>query len=177
MAEETGKTTEPAEAPKGGLAGKLPLVGGIAAGLAMGATVGLMVLGPRLSASPAPAHAAAAAAKEGDGAPAGEGKKADESPIYQLDNMVLNPAGSNGAHFLLMSVALQVKDAATLELLKSRDAEMRDAILRLFGNKTVEQVSDASTRDQLRSELMAALGEMLPPGAVRKVYFPQFVIQ
>lgn len=177
MAEETDAPGEATAPPKkGGIAGMLPLVGGIVAGLALGAGVGLVVLGPKLSASPAPAGAAAGKGEEAAGKEA-DGKKSEGLPIYQMDNLVLNPAGSGGAHFLLLSVALEVKDAGTIELLKGRDAEMRDAILRMFGSKTVEQVSEASARDQLRAELSTTLDRMLPSGAVRKVYFPQFVIQ
>lgn len=153
----------------------LPLFGGITAGLALGAGLGLAVLGPRLSASPAPTTAAAT---EGHGAKKdAEGKKGEAVSIYQMDNLVLNPASSGGTRFLLLSVALEVKDAGTLDLLKSRDAEIRDAILRMFGSKTVEQVSEASARDQLRTELLATIDKMFAPGTVRKLYFPQFVIQ
>lgn len=154
----------------------LPLIGGVVAGLALGAAIGLTVLGPRLSASPAPASASkdAPAADSKDG----EVKKdAAPPPMYQMDNLVLNPAGSGGAHFLLMSVALELKDAATLETLKVRDAELRDGILRLCSAKTAEQVSEPAARDQLRSELMPMLAKMFGEGAVKKVYFPQFVIQ
>lgn len=176
MAEETDPPTEAVDpSKKGGIASMLPMVGGIAAGLALGAGVGLIVLGPRLSASPAPASVV-----KGDDAKKdkeAEGKKSEAAPIYQMDNLVLNPAGSGGTRFLLLSVALEVKDAGTLELLKSRDAELRDTILRLFGSKTAEQVSEASARDQLRAELLATLEKMFAPGTVRKVYFPQFVIQ
>lgn len=154
----------------------LPLVGGITAGLALGAVLGLVVLGPRLSASPAPA-ATAAAAEGHDAKKDAEGKKGEAASMYQMDNLVLNPAGSGGTRFLLLSVALEAKDAATLDVLKGRDAEIRDAILRMFGSKTVEQVSEASTRDQLRAELLATIDKMFAPGTVRKLYFPQFVIQ
>jgi flagellar FliL protein len=159
------------------MAGKLPLVGGIVAGLVLGAAVGMLVLGPRLSAAPAPA--ATSAVKNGDSA-SGEhakGEAGGAGTIYQMDNLVLNPAGSGGTRFLLLGVALEVKDEAASATLKARDAELRDNILRLFGSKTVEQVSEASARDALRAELKTTLDKILPPGTVRKVYFPQFVIQ
>ncbi len=178
MAEETTPPPEATEVPeKKGIVAKLPLIGGIAAGLALGAGLGLIVLGPRLSASPAPAPTPAVQAHGGKSEKEADGKKTESAPMYQMDNLVLNPAGSNGTRFLLLSVALEVKDAGTADLLKSRDAELRDTILRLFGSKTAEQVSEASARDQLRVELLATLEKMFPQGAVRKVYFPQFVIQ
>jgi flagellar FliL protein len=172
---ETPTTEGEAEAPA--KPGKLPLIGGIVGGLVIGAVVGFMVLGPKLSpASGAPKKDAhGEAAKDEKGGEHGE-KKAEKS-IYQIDNMVLNPSGSNGTRFLLLSVALEVKDEATLTMIKGRDAELRDMILRFFGAKTAEQVADASTREALRAELIAALNKTFPAGSVQKVFFPQFVIQ
>jgi flagellar FliL protein len=179
MAEEKPPESEaaPESANKSGMARLLPIVGGVVGGLALGATLGFTLLGPKLAHKPAAAPAAAEGAKA-EGKEGAEGKKGEAAPpIYQLDNLVMNPAASNGSHFLLMSVALQVKDAASLETLKGRDAELRDGILRLFSRKTIEQVSDISARDQFSTELMATLGKMFGEGTVTKIYFPQFVIQ
>ena len=178
MAEETPDTKAPAEpTKKTGIGRLLPVIGGVVGGLALGGVLGFTLLGPKLSHKAAPAAPVtdSASAKGKDGV---EGKKGDAPPsIYQLDNLVMNPAASGGSHFLLMSVALQVKDAASLETMKGRDAELRDAILRLFSRKTIDQVSDISARDQFAGELMGVLTQMFGAGTVTKIYFPQFVIQ
>ena len=166
-----------ADAAPAAKSGLMMTVGGVAAGLALGACVGLFVLGPHLApASPKPPEAAKAHDSDAE-ASHDSAHKAEPSPIYSVDNLVLNPAGSNGTRFLLVSVALEAKDEGTVAELKGRDAELRDAILRMFGTKTVEQVSEASARDGLRAELLTAISKLAPPGAIRKVYFPQFVIQ
>lgn len=173
--QDAEKETPPESAPKTGLAKRLPLIGGIVGGIALGATLGFTLLGPRLSHKTAVKAPAAADSAKSKG---GEIKKGEAAPsIYQLDNLVMNPAGSDGAHFLLLSVALQLKDASSLETLKGRDAELRDAILRLFSRKTTEQISDVAARDELSSELMTVLARMFGDGTVTKIYFPQFVIQ
>lgn len=179
MAEE--KTPE-AEAPAGsdqksGIAKMLPLIGGIAAGLALGAVLGFTLLGPKLShkSASAPMSGADSAKAEAKGP---EVKKGEAAPaIYQLDNLVMNPAASGGAHFLLMSVALQVKDAASLETMKGRDAELRDTILRLFSSKDIDQITAPNARDTFSTELLGVLDTMFGKGTVAKIYFPQFVIQ
>ena len=180
MAEEKPSESEQAAPPaaKGGMAKLLPLIGGIVGGLALGGILGFTLLGPKLShrAAAAPATADSAATAKKDAGP--EAKKGDAPPpIYQVDNLVMNPAGSGGSHFLLMSVALQLKDASSLEVIKGRDAELRDAILRLFSRKTSDQIADISARDQFAAELMAVLDRMFGAGTVAKIYFPQFVIQ
>jgi flagellar protein FliL len=180
MAEEKSSETEQAAPPaaKGGIAKLLPLIGGIVGGIALGGVLGFTLLGPRLShkAAATPATADSAKSVKQEGGP--EAKKGDAPPpIYQVDNLVMNPAGSGGSHFLLMSVALQLKDASSLETIKGRDAELRDAILRLFSRKTSDQIADISARDQFGVELMGVLDRMFGLGTVAKIYFPQFVIQ
>lgn len=177
MAEEKAAEAEaPAEpAKKSGIAKLLPLLGGVAAGVALGAVLGFTVLGPKLAHKPIQAPVASDSAKMAKGA---EVKKGDPAPaIYQLDNLVMNPAASGGAHFLLMSVALQVKDPATLETINGRDAELRDAILRLFSSKNIDQITAATARDTFSVELLGVLDRMFGSGTVTKIYFPQFVIQ
>jgi len=41
----------------------------------------------------------------------------------------------------------------------------------------MEQLADISQRDQIKKEVLAAVGPLFPKGVVTKVFFPQFVIQ
>ena len=173
----------------------------IVAGLALGGGVGAFAVGPALASGIAPSASVAVHAKhhangadadsdgdatatgdeEGDGdAPAEEkkgGKEAPASSVYTIDNLVLNPAGSGGTRFLLLSIAFEMKDAAALDAIKTRDAELRDAVLVTLGAKSVEELSDMVSRDSLKVELRKATAKALRTKSVKRVYFPQFVIQ
>ena len=95
-----------------------------------------------------------------------------------MDNLVLNPAGSNGTRFLMAAVATEVKDDKVKEEMLGRDAELRDDVLRILGQRTVEQLVDMSLREGLKKELVDTLNARLKSKtAVKRVYFPQFVIQ
>jgi flagellar FliL protein len=176
MAEETIIVEETPVAPKqSALAGTMLTAGAVAAGVAIGISVGLFVLGPRLAPGGGTHTAAAAPASEpssGEG-----GTHSGPSPIYLMENLVINPANSGGSRFLLISVGLAARNEAGVTLLRERDAELRDNVLRIFGAKTIEQVADISARDGLRAELAAQLDKVVPHGTIRRVYFPQFVIQ
>lgn len=187
-----------AESPAGtGGPKPLSVVLAIVAGLALGGGAGTFGVGPALASGIAPSavaghakrHAAASSdadadssdadASADDDAPAEHkgGKEGVAASVYTIDNLVLNPAGSGGTRFLLLSIAFQMKDAAALDAIKARDAELRDAVLVTLGSKTVEQLSDMSGRDSLKIELRAATAKALHTRGVRRVYFPQFVIQ
>lgn len=191
--------TPPAAPATGGLKQHLPFVVALVAGLAVGGGAGAFVVGPAMAAGIAPAGAAAprrAAAADADDAEHGGEESADEEeaegdgehgeggeakatekPAYTIDNLVLNPAESGGTRFLLLTITFEVKDAAVLDAMKTRDSELRDAVLVALGAKTVEQLSDMTQREALKTELKTVTGKLFKKSAVRRVYFPQFVIQ
>jgi flagellar FliL protein len=170
-----------APAPASGMKKMLPILLVVAGGLIFGGAAGVFMIGPSIAKKFAPAAAVAgkeAAKEEAAAATEGKGKEgATEDKVFLLDNMVLNPAGSSGQRFLLVSIALRLKDAAIETDLKARDAEVRDAMLRVLGTKHVEELSDITRRDALKEELRASLDAIMKPGSIKGLYFPQFVIQ
>lgn len=173
---------------------KLPLlIGMVAVGLAVGGGTGAAVLGPMVAkkmgksapiVAPAETGAGEEASGEGEHEGAGEaksggeeGKAAGAAEVLLLENLVLNPAGSGGSRFLLLTVAVEAGKASALEQFKARDAELRDIVLTALGTKTVEQLTDITQRDLFKNELQAAVDARFGKQAVKRLYFPQFVVQ
>jgi flagellar FliL protein len=176
MSEQEERKPE-ATAPEAPKTVKKPLLVGVVAGAFIaGSAVGLFLVGPMVSGPAAPpADAAESDAKGGEH---GGEAAAGAGTLYLIDNMVLNPAGSNGSRFLLVATSVEVSDAAIVEELRGRDAEARDVLSGVLGARTVEELSDLTRRDSLRSEIARALNHMVKrPQAVRRVHFPQFVVQ
>lgn len=178
--EQAPSDGEATPAPASGGKKMLPILLVVLGGLIFGGASGFFMVGPAVAKKVAPAAAGAAGAekaeapKEEEAAAEGEG---GEAKVFLLDNMVLNPAGSSGQRFLLVSIALRLANAEIETELKARDAEVRDAMLRVLGAKHVEELSDITQRDRIKDELRKALDEILKPGSVKGLYFPQFVIQ
>jgi len=112
-----------------------------------------------------------------DGEKDAGGRKTASSPLHLVENMVLNPAGSGGSRFLLLSVAFAVKDAEVVKSMTERDPELRDIILRDIGSRDVASLTDITMRDSIKVQLRTAVQKRFGKDAVRDVYFPQFVIQ
>ncbi len=188
MANETPQAPDGAPAPS---KVKLPiLIGMVAVGLAVGGGTGAAVLGPMVAkkmgkvvpivAVADSAHGGDSAAAGGDHAAAAEDGKeggATEAAIHVLDNMVLNPAGSGGSRYLLLTVAIEVGSPAAVESFKARDAELRDLVLTALGTKPVEQLTDMAAREQFKVEITQAVDERFGKKSVKRIYFPQFVVQ
>jgi flagellar protein FliL len=172
-------------------------------GVGAGGFVGAKVVGPKLTASITgnltPAELAAhKPAKGGDGEHGAEGDEegagdeehadgagkegehgpAGPPPVYTISDLVLNPAGSGGTRFLMLSVAFDMKDSSAVDVLKQRDAEIKDAVLALVGAKTVEQLSEVTAREPLKAEINALVSTIVKKKKlIKRVSFPQFVIQ
>lgn len=137
------------------------------AGLLAGAAAGLFGLGPVLAKKkamtpPPPPKAEAEAAS---------------SVTHEISNIVLNPANSGGTRFLMVTAAFELKDGKAEQMMKDREAEVRDHILALLGKKTVEDLTDINARDLVKKEVLDTIAPLFPKGSVIKVFFPQFVIQ
>jgi flagellar FliL protein len=182
-AAEGAETKPAAKGPKSVL-----LIGAMVGGLLLGGAGGVFALGPMLakrsgytvadSVRKAMDTALAEEAGKEEGGHAGkEGEGEAASTVHMIDNVILNPAGSGGQRFLMVAAAVDAKDSKVVEAMKARDAETRDVVLRVLGSKTVEQLADMRFREELKHELIDSLGVMFTKGAVRRIYFPQFVIQ
>jgi flagellar FliL protein len=177
------------DAPAAPTKAKLPmLIGMVAVGLALGGGTGAAVVGPMVAKKMGKVYTLKAVADsaghgEGEAAAGGEhgaeGKEgaAGAIPVLVLDNLVLNPAGSGGTHFLLLTVAIEVGNAAAAASFTARDAELRDIVLTSLGSKTTEQLTDISARDQFKTEIQQAIDEHFGKKSVKRLYFPQFVVQ
>ncbi len=180
MADADAPPTDEAAPAPSGLKAKLPLALAVIIGLAVGGSTGAIVVGPVAASSlgfaipeDTTAHAEDDAAEaEGDSAATGA------SPaVLSLENLVLNPAGTGGARFLMLSVAIECTDAAEVSKLQARDAELRDVVLSTLGLRTVDELAEISARDSIKTDLVAALNERFGKKSVLRVYFPQYVVQ
>lgn len=144
-------------------------------GLAIGGLAGIFGVGPMLAQRLTAEHLGAVSVPEAS-TPV---RAPSEEPgvIYQLENLVVNPASSQGTRFLVATLAVELDGPVTAAELERREAEARDAVLRVLGSKTVAELSDISTRESLKSELLDTLAGVVRVGEMRRLYLPQFVIQ
>ncbi len=175
------------EAPPTGMKAKLPMIAMVAVGLAIGGGTGAAFVGPMVAkkmGKSAPAHTDSTAAHgdapaaEGEHAPEGEaGKEGAAATVHVLENLVLNPAGSGGSRFLLFTVAIEAGSATVAADMTTRDAELRDIILTAVGKKSIDELTDIANREVIKGEVQTAVSARFGKASVKRMYFPQFVVQ
>ena len=71
--------------------------------------------------------------------------------------------------------AVEAVDGGAARLADGRVVRLGSATM--VGNKTVEQLTDVSGREQIKREISTAIDERFGKKAVSRIYFPQFVVQ
>jgi flagellar FliL protein len=165
---------QPAKKP-----GMMPIIAAALVGILVGAAAGSFVIGPKLASSMhigtgSPADSAKLAEAE---APAGKEGKEGATNVHMIENLVLNPAGSNGARFLLVSVGLTMNSIGAAARVKEQDGEVRDIVLRVLGSRSIADLSEVGNRDRLKQDILVAVDSLFKGHSVKSVYFPQFVLQ
>lgn len=146
-----------------------------ALGAGAGGWLGGPIVGPQIQQLVASSGSDDGGYGGGGGGHGSSGGGETEEPIA-IDNLILNPANSNGSRFLIATLVLDADESARGEL-EARDAEARDLLLSVLATRTVEELSDISLREEIREDLRAVLNAMLGRDAVHRIFFPQFVIQ
>lgn len=147
--------------------GKMPIIAAAGA-LLVGVAAGMFVIAPRLpGGAPAKAEAEAAGA-EGEGAP--------KKVLFELENVIVNPAGSQGQRFIVATVAFEVSSEAIRNVLHESETQIRDAVTGVLEKKTVEELLAVGARDSLRSAFAGVVKPYLK-GEKVQVFIPQFLVQ
>ena len=179
---EESAVVPPGDAPAR-KAGRPPivLIAIVAGGLLAGTAVGVFVVGPMVA---RPGAAAAADSGEGGGAASRDehgkprrGGRGEKPTLYRIENLIVNPAGSNGQRFLMASVVLEFQDAKLEEEARNREVELRDAVISTLESQSLEALSQLGARDSLRTRLRARLRPIIGEQVDFRVFLPQYVIQ
>lgn len=197
MAEQTaaGPAGQAAEAPQDKKGKMLPVIiaAYVLAALSAAALVE-RVLAPGMAGIPAPVHqqvvyvtGGAQAAKDGHGKKEkkkkeghGEGggsADASSGNVYLIEDLVVNPAGSGGMRYLAASIGLRSNLDGFMVSMKSSEAPVKDALIRILSSKTVEELADVSLRESMREEILGEVQRITPDEDVDAVYFMRFVLQ
>jgi flagellar FliL protein len=97
--------------------------------------------------------------------------------ILNIDDMIVNPAGTNGKMLLLASLGIAVNGEESKKVLEEKQVVVKDAIIGVLSSKNIDQLSQTSYRDSLKTDIIARLANHVPNAKIANVYFSKFIIQ
>jgi len=100
-----------------------------------------------------------------------------ESHIFEVGDVIVNPAGTGGTRFLSASVGFEVENQETMDLFKSRQPQIKDALITILGSKNIEQLTDMKQKEIARLQIKKRVAQLLETDELVAVYFTDFVIQ
>lgn len=106
-----------------------------------------------------------------------EGEHGTGGLIYSLDDMIVNPANTNGKMLLLASLGLAVESEESKKALEEKQVIVKDAVISVLSSKSVGQLSSSTYRDTLKTEILKNLATQMPGSKVNNIYFSKFIIQ
>ncbi|RKY72775.1 MAG: hypothetical protein DRP97_00090 [Candidatus Latescibacterota bacterium] len=100
--------------------------------------------------------------------------------IYEIKDIIVNPAGTDGTRYLNTTVGLEVENDQLIAELESRMPQIRDSLIDILVGKTIEELDGVEDKRLLREEILTRINDLLPEtknGKVAHVYLIDFVIQ
>ncbi len=97
--------------------------------------------------------------------------------IFEVENIIVNPAGTGGTRFLSASVGFELAYEDLMPLFKARQAQIRDALITILGSKNIEQLTDMKQKEIARLQIKRRVEQLLETDELIAVYFTDFVIQ
>jgi len=104
-------------------------------------------------------------------------KPVDLGAFYEIEDITVNPSGTNGTGFLVASIGIQVKDEEDVQRIRQKNVMIRDAIITLLSRRTVEELSDMQTRKEVKQEIGIIINQFIEKQAVKDLFFTKYVMQ
>lgn len=96
--------------------------------------------------------------------------------IYNIEDLIINPAGTNGQRLLLLSIGFGVSDDEKINILKENDVVIKDLIINTVSQKSLGMLSTIELKDSLKVELAEKINDAYPKVKVKNVYFSKYLI-
>jgi flagellar FliL protein len=105
----------------------------------------------------------------------------DEEPaaaqkIFNIEDLIINPAGTSGQRLLLLSVGFGVPDEEKLTHLMENEVIIKDMVINTVSQKTLGALSNIQLKDSLKVELASKINSAYPKAEVKNVYFSKYLI-
>lgn len=97
--------------------------------------------------------------------------------VYKMDELIVNPAGSQGQRFLVAEISMELTNAEHIEVLDHNMQSLKHNMNEALASRTVEQLLQFSEREKLRVELKNIVNREIGANSVRNLYYTKYVMQ
>jgi flagellar protein FliL len=107
----------------------------------------------------------------------GSSKKESGKFLFSVDEVIINPSGTDGKRLLLASIGFDLNSDAQQKELKEKEILVKDIVISVLSSKNLTELNDVNYKDTLKIEIKAKMKEKMPKVKVNDVYFSKYIIQ
>jgi len=96
--------------------------------------------------------------------------------IFNIEDLIINPAGTSGQRLLLLSIGFGVSTEEQLNMLRENEVIIKDMVINTVSQKTLGTLSRIELKDSLKVELANNINAIYPKTNVKNVYFSKYLI-
>lgn len=101
-----------------------------------------------------------------------------EGNVYHtFENIIVNPAMSDGERYLILSLVVEVNSGADKALLEQKRAKIIDKVNLILTKRNANELGDLDERENIKQEIGIMINETLDKKAVRNLFFTKYVLQ
>lgn len=97
--------------------------------------------------------------------------------FHTITDLLVNPAGSGGNNILMATLSMETMKGDVISELDSKSIVIRDALLKILGERTVNELADISYRQEIKDSLLNTVNGLLSKGEVERLYFTEYILR
>lgn len=97
--------------------------------------------------------------------------------IHQIEDQIVNPAGTDGRRLLMVSLGFDVPTEENKKELEAKDVLLKDEVLSVMSSKGLAELGNMAYRDTLRMQITSRLKTIMPSVKINKIYFSKYILQ
>ena len=103
-------------------------------------------------------------------------EKPPEIGTYQMEQLVVNPANTNGRRYLMVEISIEL-NVEHIPIMEISNPRVRQELIETFSKRTVSQLTTPKERDLLRREVVEIINSSIGQTSVQNLYFTKYVLQ
>jgi flagellar FliL protein len=97
--------------------------------------------------------------------------------IFLVEDVIVNPAGTDGKRFLLTTVGFDISSAEEMKELQGKEVLVKDMVISKLSSKDISQLNNSAYRDTIRTEISGEIKKLIPRVKVNNIYFSKYIFQ
>ncbi len=98
-------------------------------------------------------------------------------PIFNVEDIIVNPAESGGERLIVLNLALELNSEDVMAECQKREPLIRDIAIGILSSLPIDSLSGSGNMEKLKAQFNSDLKRVLPPHAIKRIYFTNFIIQ